>query len=135
MSYTLRIAVALEVALLWTALVVVPPPALGQEKREPPAAFDLRHDRKGFITLVDGPDHGARELFNMMIPEYIKLGDRDAVPEDRKPLRSCFFHVQPSKWEKLEGGRWRMSQDYPDYLGFEVVLTPTPDALYLAWRV
>jgi len=114
---------------------VAPPRALGQEKAESPAALDVGHSKNGFITLLDGPGKGAREMFNMMIPEYIKEGDRDAVPEDKRPVRSCFFHEQPSKWEKLKGGRWRMSQDYPDYLGFEVVLTPARDAVYLAWRV
>jgi hypothetical protein len=94
-SYELRNAVALRVALLLMALVV-PPRALGQEKAKPPAAFDLRNSKTGFITLFDGPGEGARELFNMMIPEYIKAGDRDAVPEDKRPVRSCFFHVQPS---------------------------------------
>src|SRR4051795_7210682 len=110
MSYKLRNAVALRVALLLMALVVVPPRALGQEKAKSPAALDLRHSRTGFITLFDGQGKDARELFNMMIPEYIKEGDRDAVLEDKRPVRSCFFHVQPSKWEKLKGGRWRMSQ-------------------------
>jgi hypothetical protein len=135
MSNKLRDAVALGATLLGMALLVAPPAALAQEEAKPRAAIDLRHSTNGFIVLCDGPGEAARPLFNMMIPEYIKTGDRDAVPEDKKPRRSCFFHVQPSEWKKLAGDRWRMSQDYPGYLGFEVVLTPAPDALYLAWRI
>lgn len=134
MLYKLRNVVALGVTLLLMALLV-PPIALGEEQTTSPATFDLRHSNRGFITLFDGPGADAHELFNMMIPEYIKIGDRDAVPEDKRPVPSCFFHVQPSKWEKLENHRWRMSQDYPEYLGFEVVLTPSRDALYFAWRI
>jgi hypothetical protein len=133
MSYKLGSAIALRMTLL--SIIVVRPITVGQENAKEPTAFDIRHNKTGFITLFDGPGVDARELFNMMIPEYIKTGDRDAVPEDTRPVTSCFFHRQPSKWEKLENNRWRMSQDYPAYLGFEVVLTPSNDALFLAWRI
>ncbi|MBI3875996.1 MAG: hypothetical protein HY300_08575 [Verrucomicrobia bacterium] len=97
--------------------------------------LQVRHNNDGLITLFDGSGEKAQPIFNMLIPEYIKVDGVDAVPEHKKPRGGCFFHTQPSKWEKLGDNRWRMSQDYPEYLKFEVVLTTTPDAVYLAWRI
>src|ERR1700733_4433215 len=97
--------------------------------------LQLRHNNSGLVTFFSGSGENARRLFNMMIPEYIKDNGRDAVPPNKMPVGGCFFHNQPSKWENLGKNQWRMSQDYPEYLKFEVVLTTTQDAVYLAWRI
>jgi hypothetical protein len=73
----------------------------------------------------------------MYMPEYIKsdeFGD-NTVPPSARPQNTIFYYLQPSQWQDLGNGSWKMTQDYPGYIKFEIVFTPGQNAIYFAMRV
>ena len=99
-------------------------------------ALDIRRPRpdRAYIHVYDRPGPAARPQFSMLLPEFIRTDAGDVVPVDKRPVRS-YLHMQPTRWEDLGAGRWRMTQTHAGYVTYEVTLTPTPDAVYLDWRV
>lgn len=89
---------------------------------------------RAYVHVYDGPGRDGRPLFSMLLPEFIKTDAGDVVPVDKRPVRS-YFHMQPTQWADLGEGRWRMTQTHPGHVTYEVTLTPTPDAVYLDWRI
>jgi hypothetical protein len=87
-----------------------------------------------YVHVYDRPGSGAGPLFSLLLPEFIRNDGVNIIPVDKRPVRS-YMHMQPSKWEDLGRGRWRMTQTHPGYLTYEVSLTPKQDALYLGWRL
>ena len=56
-------------------LIAVPGDAFAPKR----APLDLRQNGNGFIHVLDGPGADARQVFSMMVPEYIKVDSVDAA--------------------------------------------------------
>jgi hypothetical protein len=115
-----------------------PSPPLPPPPPPPPDTAGLLHVQQWGKAIVNVLDDAGTVLTTMYFPEYIKadgFGD-EVVPQSARPVNTTsFYYIQPSTWEDLGNGAWKMTQDYPGYIKFEVVITPGNGALYYAMRI
>ncbi|MCH2211101.1 MAG: hypothetical protein MK110_07350 [Fuerstiella sp.] len=87
-----------------------------------------------YVYVYSGPGTADRPLFEMLLPEYIHNDGREILAAEKRPVHS-YYHMQPTDWEDLGNGRWRMTQTHPGYLTYQIELSTTVDALYLNFRI
>ncbi len=99
-----------------------------------PLHIRLPAPTSAYVFIYSGPAAADRPLFEMLLPEYIHNNGKEIVPTEKRPVYS-YYHMQPTDWVDLGGGRWRMTQTHPGYLTYQIKLTTAADALYLDFRI